>query len=63
MDNKHHPTDVIAGSLIGIICQILNVFGVTLIFSENSVPKSEKNKEESYALRQGNGSENQRTVD
>jgi len=63
MDNKHHPTDVIAGSLIGVICQILNVFGVTLIFSENSVPKSEKNKEESYALRQGNGSENQRTVD
>jgi len=63
MDNKHHPTDVIAGSLIGIISQILNVFGVTLIFSEDSVPISEKSSEESLALRQGNGSENQRTVD
>ena len=58
MDNKHHPTDVIAGSLIGIICQILNV----LIF-ENSVPKSEKNTEESYALRQANRSENQKKID
>jgi len=63
MDNKHHPTDVIAGSLIGIICQILNVFGVTLIFSEDSVPVSEKTSEESFALRQGTGNENQRTVD
>jgi len=63
MDNKHHPTDVIAGSLIGIICQILNVFGVTSIFSEDSVPVSEKTSEESFALRQGTGNENQRTVD
>jgi hypothetical protein len=38
MDYKHHPTDVIAGGLIGTITQILNCFGATLIFSEENEP-------------------------
>ena len=59
MDYKHHPTDVIAGSLIGIVTQILNVFGVTLIFLENQHPVSAsvKNSKESIPLSQRNNDE------
>ena len=32
MDYKHHPTDVLAGSIIGIITQTLNVLAVTDLF-------------------------------
>ena len=31
MDNKHHPTDVIAGALIGFLIQLFNVVYVTRI--------------------------------
>ena len=59
MDYKHHPTDVIAGSLIGIVTQILNVFGVTLIFLETQhpVPASVENSKESIPLSQKNNDE------
>ena len=37
MDNKHHPTDVIAGALIGAIIQLFNVTYVTKIWSSVSM--------------------------
>ena len=36
-DNKHHPSDVIAGCLIGSAAQILNILGVTRVFQEEKV--------------------------
>ena len=33
MDYKHHPTDVLAGAVLGIVTQVLNVFGVMKLFS------------------------------
>ena len=56
MDYKHHPTDVIAGGLIGTIVQILNCFGATLIFSEEDEPLASRS-EESIALRERNENE------
>jgi len=38
MDNKHHPTDVIAGALIGTIIQLFNVAYVTKIWASVSTP-------------------------
>ena len=35
-DYKHHPTDVIAGALIGSFAQIINVVGITKIFEDYS---------------------------
>ena len=57
MDYKHHPTDVIAGGLIGTITQILNCFGATLIFSEDDRPLASQTSEESIALRTRNENE------
>ena len=33
-NNKHHPTDVIAGALIGSFAQIMNILGVAKIFED-----------------------------
>lgn len=61
MDYKHHPTDVIAGGLIGTITQILNCFGATLIFSEADEPLASQPSEESIALRTKNENETPKT--
>ena len=34
-DYKHHPTDVIAGALIGAFAQIVNALGITKIFEDD----------------------------
>ena len=54
MDYKHHPTDVIAGGLIGTIIQILNCFGATLIFSEDKEKTALKTSKESIPLQTQN---------
>ena len=38
IDHKHHPTDVIAGALIGTIIQLFNVAYVTKIWASVSTP-------------------------
>lgn len=35
MDYKHHPTDVLAGSIIGTLTQIVNVLAVTKLFDDD----------------------------
>jgi len=62
IDYKHHPTDVIAGGLIGTLIQILNCFSATLIFSrEDESPRSQQNEEESISLRTKNQNETKKT--
>lgn len=60
MDNKHHPTDVLAGTLIGIISQILNVFGVMQIPFQTDllVIKESPDHDSSTPLQQLNGESN-----
>ncbi len=33
IDNKHHPTDVIFGALLGLVVQTLNAVAVTRVYS------------------------------
>ena len=40
MDNKHHPTDALAGSLIGILTQICLNLRILLFFNQEPIPQN-----------------------
>ena len=40
MDNKHHPTDALVGSLIGILTQICLNLRILLFFNQEPIPQN-----------------------
>eukprot|EP00096_Caligus_rogercresseyi_P014012 TRINITY_DN6563_c0_g1_i1.p1 TRINITY_DN6563_c0_g1~~TRINITY_DN6563_c0_g1_i1.p1 ORF type:complete len:283 (-),score=49.21 TRINITY_DN6563_c0_g1_i1:736-1584(-) len=50
-DYKHHPTDVIAGAIFGVLAQVLNVFFVTDLFRGSLSGSSREPLVESLAMR------------
>jgi phosphatidate phosphatase len=48
MDNAHHPTDVLAGSILGILVQAVNVFYFLRLFycDDEDMPKDRQREEE-----------------